>query len=210
MVTVIGMGPGSREYVTPAAKQSIQESDIVIGARRVLDIAVLPGVIGISGKEVYEVTGNIDTTLSLIRKNCEKHVAVLVSGDPGFYSLLQTIRTRMPDIEVSAVPGISSMQLLFGLIGESWYDVKFISVHGRPIDVLDVAAQGHKKICILTDTSLTGEIVARYLLSLGIAGRAVAGMHLSYPNQQVIDTTVQELASMNGLESCVLYIEVEG
>lgn len=202
MVTIVGIGPGHQDYITPAAVKRIGEAQVIIGGRRAL------AVVDKTGKEVHEITADIDSVMRVIENNLDRNVAVLVSGDPGFYSMLKTIRTNLPHLTVDAVPGISSIQVLFGLIAQEWQGVTFASVHGRGIDELDKVVGDNEKVCILTDDKITAPVIGRYLTGLGINGRAVVGKNLSYADQELIDTTVDKLTEMDGLGSCVLYIEI--
>jgi len=201
MVTVVGIGPGHPDLITPAAQKIIGTADVLIGGKRLLDS------IDTTGKEIFYITGHIDSALKELERNSDKSTVVVVSGDPGFYSILRTIRNRLPHLPVNAVPGISSVQVLFALIAQEWQDVAFTSVHGRSLDELDKVTGHNKKICLLTDDKLTAPAIARHLRERGVGGRAVVGKNLSYPDQELIDTTVEALAEMDGLESCVLYIE---
>jgi precorrin-6B methylase 1 len=44
---------------------------------------------------------------------------------------------------------------------------------------------------------------------MGITGRVVAGANLSYDDERIVDTTLAELAKLEGFESSVLYIEID-
>lgn len=204
MVTVVGAGPGHPDYMTPAAQKHIEAAEVLIGGKRLLDS------IDTAGKEVHYITGHVDSALEVLERSHadDKNMVVVVSGDPGFYSILQTIRNRLPDLPVNVVPGISSVQIVFALLGQEWQDVVFTSVHGRSMDALDKMIGQSKKVCLLTDDKLTAPVVARHLREIGVSGRAVVGKSLSYPDQELIDTTIKALAEMDGLGSCVLYIEI--
>lgn len=201
MVTVVGIGPGHPDYITPAAAKRIEEADVLIGGRRVLSS------IDVAGKHIHYISADIESAIQVIKENAARNAAVVVGGDPGFHSILKTIRDRLPKIAVEVIPGISPVQFLFGLIGQEWQDVALISVHGRQVDELKEAVGHNKKVCVLTDEKLTAPEVCRYLKSLGAGGRAVVGKNLSYPDQELVDTTVDEIAGMNGLGSSILYIE---
>lgn len=201
MVTIVGVGPGHPDLMTPAAVKCISRADTLIGSKRALE------TVETEGKQIYYITANIEDTISAISDNRDREVAVLVSGDPGFYSLLKTIRNELPELPVKVIPGISSVQMLFSVIAQEWQEVQLASVHGRQINELDDLIKNNGKICILTDEKLTADEVCRYLHGMGVRGRAVVGRNLSYPDQEIIDKTVGEIATMHGLGSSVLYIE---
>ncbi|HZD60612.1 MAG TPA: hypothetical protein VE439_09205, partial [Anaerolineae bacterium] len=71
------------------------------------------------------------------------------------------------------------------------------------------AIMDNKKICILTDNKITPTAIGKYLTGLHINGRAVVGKSLSYQDQELIDTTIDKLAEIKGLDSSVVYIEIE-
>ncbi len=201
MVTVVGIGPGHPDYITPAAAKRIAEADVLIGGKRVLSS------IDVDGKDIYYITSDIKSAVKVVSENADRKVAVVVGGDPGFYSILKTIRDRLPKIAIEVIPGISPVQLLFGLIGREWQDVALVSVHGRTVDELKEVVGHNKKVCVLTDEKLTAPEVCRYLKGFGVGGRAVVGKNLSYPDQELVDTTIDEVAGMGGLGSSILYIE---
>ena len=57
------------------------------------------------------------------------HVAVLASGDPGFFGIVRALRAR--GIEPHVIPATSSVTLAFARLGLDWDDALVISAHGR-------------------------------------------------------------------------------
>ncbi|MFY3740575.1 MAG: cobalt-precorrin-7 (C5)-methyltransferase [Candidatus Nitrosomirales archaeon] len=108
-VYVVGVGPGSPEYVTDKAKQVIAKSDIVIGYKHSLDVirSLLDGkdVRQITLKTQDEVYGDVSKKLN--GKTC----SVTFTGDPDFSE--SEIVDRLIEIfgDVEIVPGISSIQV---------------------------------------------------------------------------------------------------
>lgn len=58
----------------------------------------------------------------------KEDVVVMVSGDPGFYSLLPWLKKKFPSAPVEVIPGISSVQAAFCLIGEAWQGGSWLSL----------------------------------------------------------------------------------
>jgi len=203
MVNVVGIGPGSPDYIAPAALNRINDAEVLIGAKRVLDS------FDVGGKQIHYITADMDAVIKVVEANQHRETAIVVGGDPGFYSILKTLRERLSNIKVNVIPGISSAQFLFSLIGQEWQDVTFTSVHGRTLDEINGIVRDNKKVCILTDDKLTAPSVAKHLLNLGLKGRAVIGKNLSYQDQELIDTRIDKLAKLDGLGSSVLYVELD-
>lgn len=108
-VYVVGVGPGSPEYITEKAKQVIAGSDIVIGYKHSLDaIRNL-----LNGKDVRQITLKTqeevyaDVAKNLKNKTC----SITFTGDPNFSE--SEIIDRLIEIfgDVEVVPGISSIQV---------------------------------------------------------------------------------------------------
>lgn|SRR5574341_181600 len=108
-VYVVGVGPGSPEYITDKAKQVVAKSDIVIGYKHSLDVirSLLDGkdVRQISLKTQEEVYADVSRNLN--GKTC----SVTFTGDPDFSE--SEIVDRLIEIfgDVEIVPGISSVQV---------------------------------------------------------------------------------------------------
>ena len=85
-LTVIGVGPGAAEQITPAALDALNKAGCVVAAERHMPL--------VSGdKDVIELRG-INETFDKIEKRMNElgGTAVLVSGDPGLYSLLPALK----------------------------------------------------------------------------------------------------------------------
>lgn len=167
-IIIVGCGPGLKAYISPKAIYYIKKADILVGSRRLLKL--FPGVD--AEKIVLERNYRI-----LVNKIADwrftKQVVVLVSGDPCFFSYAKLIVKKMGRESCVIIPGISSMQLAFAAIGESWDDACFISLHGRNDEYAQLIKKVRKygKVGILTDHENTPAVIARQLLKSGIQER---------------------------------------
>lgn len=108
-VHVVGVGPGSANYVTEVVKEIIKNSDIIVGYKYTLKtIEQL-----IDGKEVHEITmqDQEDTYQSISKKLGEKKLAIPFTGDVNFSE--SEVVDRIIEIfdNVKIIPGISSIQV---------------------------------------------------------------------------------------------------
>lgn len=202
-VYIVGIGPGSREYLLPLAEKTIRDADVLIGARRLLSMSGLH--LGLSafsvifppspakekskikagtkkksfrgvkaGKKIMFFNGNYSKVLDYILRNKDKEkIVVLVSGDPGIFSFAQQITERLVPCEYEVIPGISSIQLAFARIGKSWQDAFIFSVHGRPKRGLAKAVLKHKKVFLFTDEKNNPANIASFLFRKGIRDREI-------------------------------------
>ncbi len=149
-ITVVGCGPGGPEYITPAALEAIENADVLVGARRVLDL--LPA----GRAERILVGADIVGALDEIARRVGRHrIVIAVSGDPGVCSLAQPVIRRFGAGACTVIPGITSVQVAFARIGMDWFDAKLVSCHDG-IPNVDVAAlEASDKIAVLAGNPAT-------------------------------------------------------
>jgi len=126
-VHVVGVGPGSPNYVTEVVKEIIKNSDIIVGYKYTLKtIEQL-----IDGKEVHEITmqDQEDVYQSISKKLGEKKLVVPFTGDVNFSE--SEVVDRLIEIfgDVKIIPGISSIQVAASKARVPLDKSKVISMH---------------------------------------------------------------------------------
>ena len=193
-ISVIGIGPGGVDYVLPLALEEIKKADILIGGKKALNM------FSYLNKEGLQITGDLKKVVSAL-ENLSPGVraAVLVSGDPGFYSFLNYLKENLSIRDIKVIPGISSFQVAFARLQASWHNAYLFSLHGRRIDNLAVFLEEklkeYAKIAFLTDTKMTPDEVARTLLREGFDDRRVFVMSdLTLPEEKIRELPLSRLA----------------
>lgn len=191
MITVVGTGPGSPEYLAPIGQKAIAAAEIIAGGAAWLD--------RLAGHPADKIDIHpIDRFIERLKKEGNaKRIVVLVSGDPGLFSLLHVIKREAPALRLEVVPGISAAQVLFARLALDWSEVDFVSLHGRPIDTLAGLLDHGAKLCVFTDAVNTPAKVGLAVLARGFAGRAVVGEDLTGPRETVTKLSLVELAEFN-------------
>jgi precorrin-3B C17-methyltransferase len=120
-IIIAGIGPGSKEDITPAVLEAVQEADTIVGYKYYFQFI-----------EPYVKSGCecIDTGMKKERERAEqafllaergKTVVVISSGDAGIYGMAPLIhqmkRERQSAIEIVTLPGISAFQKAASLLG---------------------------------------------------------------------------------------------
>jgi len=191
-IMVLGVGPGGSAWVTPGVTELVYSCDVVYGGRRNLQLfPAFPG-------EKQEVTGNLPLLVETIRadRRRQKKVGVLVSGDPGLFSLMSYLKRYFAENELEVVPGISAMQYFFARIKVSWHDACILSLHGREISDLSEQIRGHPRLGLFTEDGEQPALVCRLMLEEGMKGRLVyLGENLSYPGEKISGGSPGEFTS---------------
>ena len=200
---VVGIGPGNPDYVLPAALRAIREAKVLVGGSRALsDFAV-------DGQRTMTIRGDITAVLSFIREALsESDVVVMVSGDPGYYSLLDALRRDFDEELLSVIPGISSVQFAFARLALPWHDASLLSFHGRRPSDAELAYRPGRIIGMLTDTKNSSRTIPKLLMEMGWPEDTKAAIcaRLSYEDERIVRTTLAGAATEKEETHCVLVV----
>ena len=105
-VTVVGIGPGSPGMLTQAGSAAIQAADCLIGADRMLEAAAH------AGQAVCPAVSPEKIAAFIAEHPEYQRVAVVLSGDVGFFSGAKKLLPLLQGYPVQVLPGISSLVYL--------------------------------------------------------------------------------------------------
>ncbi|WP_409369811.1 precorrin-6y C5,15-methyltransferase (decarboxylating) subunit CbiE [Lysinibacillus sp. 38-6] len=155
---LIGIGDNGQESLLPQYRQWIADCEVLVGGERVLEF--FPSFTG----EKIVIKGGLSTLVEKLAQETRKTV-ILASGDPLFYGIGGYLAKKLT---IEVYPYMSSIQLAFSKMGESWQDAYVTSIHGRPIKGLAQRIDGQKKVALLTDADNNPNALARYLKHFGM------------------------------------------
>lgn len=200
MIYIVGIGPGHRDYILPIAKVTLESCDLIIGYSR-----AIKSIEFIKGKKL--ILNSLSETIVLLNENKDKKVAVVASGDPGFYGITEYIKRNMPQENLKIISGLSSFQYMMSALGKSWNEYFLSSVHGREEDFINLALQ-YKKCIFLTDSKNSPKALAKNLFQKGLNCKIYVGENLSYPEEKITVGTVEEIMTMEFSSLSVFVVEV--
>lgn len=204
-IIVVGIGPGSPDYILPVASRIIAGAKVLVGSRRALT------TFAPNHPAAKVIDNDLNGVLAFIAASLmDNDVVVMVSGDPGFYSFLATLKTRFVSDCITVIPGISSTQLAFARITETWQDASLISMHGRHAKDMDLNYSPVKKLGILTDSEHNPLYIAKVLLEHGWPSHAKVWLcaNLSYENERIKQFTLGEIKEAEGFSHCVMVVTI--
>ena len=187
MVYIVGIGPGSREYILPRAMEVIKDSDVVIGFSRALDSIGQVSTLKVKASKLGEILDYIDS-------NKSENISIVASGDPCFYGILDYIKRNYKG-PLRVIAGISSFQYMMASIGLSWQEAYLGSVHGREEDFIN-AVKNNKRCIFLTDNKNSPRVLADKLYNENIKSRIWVGENLSYDDEKITEGTPEEIRNM--------------
>lgn len=202
-IIVAGIGPGSAAYISPAALEKIRAAKFLVGGRRAL------AEFSTAAQETCAITKDLGAAVNFIREKISTaEVVVMVSGDPGYYSLLDLLRKNFPPEKIEVIPSISAMQLAFARLALPWHSATLLSFHGRrPADAEIKFAQG-KILGLLTDAEFNSKTIAQILLENGWAESSSVAIcaRLSYDDEKIIRTDLAAAANSEPVKHCILIV----
>ncbi|MBR1673215.1 MAG: precorrin-6y C5,15-methyltransferase (decarboxylating) subunit CbiE, partial [Fretibacterium sp.] len=181
-LAVAGVGPGAADLVTPTVRRAILAADCIVAAPRHLPLT--------EGCSHVITLGDFKMALDQMEAE-EGQVLVLVSGDPGLYSLLPLLKRRFPNVPLRVLPGLSALQCLCAAVGETWQDAAVLSGHGRPLSAakfLNTVERSRLTVLFCGEDRSPRWACERLVEAAGGLGQrveAVVGERLSYPGQRV-------------------------
>ena len=201
---IVGIGPGSIEYLTFKARKVVESSDILIGSMRALELFD-----DVNNEKIEIKAGNIGEIFKLaVSKACQgSSVALLSTGDPGFSGVLKPILRLTDNIDIEVIPGISSVQLCASKLQIPWDDANIITLHGKGISNEIISMLSNGKPTIILPNKSVGEL-ANFLLEKGIdpARDITVCEKLSYSDEKILKTTLKEVVNKKFSYMCVLVI----
>lgn len=186
MIFIVGIGPGSREYILPAAKNALKNCEYIIGFSRAIN-----SLSHIEGNKI--IIESLSETLSFIEANSKSNIALAASGDPCFYGITDYIKRNFNG-ELKIIPGLSSFQYMTAKLNISWQNAYLGSLHGREEELIE-AVRGNKLSIWLTDKVNCPSIICKRLVDAGILGDAFVGENLSYEDEKITKGNFQDIAS---------------
>ncbi len=195
-IALIGCGMGSDNLLTVEAKKYIEDSDIILGAERLIKPYKAR-----KEKRPYYLATDI---IPYLEKICEAQgdnikTAILFSGDTGFYSgadklskaLNEACNSGRIKADVKIIPGISSVSYLASKLGKNWNDSNILSIHGRKDkdiwkdEVEDSVITNEKTFLLLSDKNQLKELL-EMLKSDKFNGCVLyAGYQMSYEGEKI-------------------------
>jgi cobalt-precorrin-7 (C5)-methyltransferase len=201
---IVGIGPGSVEYLTFKALNVIKSSDILIGSKRALELFD-----DVNNEKIEFGAGNMGEIFKLaVSKVCQGiSVTLLSTGDPGFSGVLKPILKLVDDIDIEVVPGISSVQICAAKLQIPWDDANIITMHGKGIsnEIISMLSNGKPTIIL---PNRTVEELANFLLENGIdpARKIAVCEKLTYFDERILKTTLKEVSNNKFDYMCILVI----
>jgi precorrin-6Y C5,15-methyltransferase (decarboxylating) len=192
-LVILGIGDDGLAGLTDSARRVLATSDLILGAASIVSL--------LSDLPARKVVLDPDMTVALrqVRDALGARNPVLASsGDPLFYGVARYLCDRLGKESFEVLPHVSSMQLAFARVKESWEDAYLTNLAGRPIEAVIDRIRTAEKVGLFSSDEFPPSRLARELLDRGIDYfRAFVCENLGSPDERVTQAELAELAAMD-------------
>lgn len=200
-VSVIGIGMDGEQTLTKEAYTAVSEAALLIGGGRML------ACFSHLGKEQF-ISCKPREIADYIEDSGHEKIAVLMSGDIGFYSGAKKLLPLLTQYRTKLICGISAPVYFAAKLGVDWQDMHFVSLHGLEANVVREVAT-HKKTFFLLGSSTPAEVCNR-LACFGFGDMPVAiGVCLSTPEERIYRGRASEYTDLICDSLCVMLVTNE-
>lgn len=188
-IQVIGIGDDGLDGLTPHAIARLEKADLLIGPPSLIDKCHRFQ----AKKEA--IGADLERMLRLIQQDSSRSIVILASGDPLFYGTARYLCDRLGKDRFEVVPHVSSMQLAFARVKESWDEAYLTNLATQSFDRFAERVRSAEKVGIFTTESISPGRVAQGLLERGFDYfSAYVCENLGSPDERVTRGSLQEIA----------------
>ena len=161
-ILIIGVGDDGAEGLTKQAADQIGAAEVLVGSATLL--AKFPHFSGrkeVVGPDLDRLANTLDLS--------DSSTVVLASGDPLFYGTARFLCDRLGKDRFDVLPHVSSMQLAFARVKESWDEAYLTNLASQPLERVIDRIRSAEKVGVFTSEDVPPARLAEELLSKGIS-----------------------------------------
>ena len=188
-VHIVGIGDDGVEGMTAQARRLVESADILVGPQSCGPL--LPDAL----RPRLQPAGNLEELVERIEAGGAKRIVVLASGDPLFYGTARYVCAKLGKDRFEVVPHVSSMQLAFARVKESWEEAFLANLSGQSIERVVDRVRGSDTVGLFTSEQWPPAAVARALLDEGVDQfQAYVCENLGSPDERVTQGSLADIA----------------
>jgi precorrin-6B C5,15-methyltransferase / cobalt-precorrin-6B C5,C15-methyltransferase len=191
-IHIIGVGGDGSAGMTARARELLGAAELVLGSETTLNL------VGPTKAERVRIGSDLHEIVQLLEANLgRKRIVVLAGGDPLFYGVARYLCDRLGKDHFEVLPHVSSMQLAFARIKESWEEAYLTNLANHPLENVLDRIRTAETVGLFTSATEDPPAIARQLLVRGLDYfRAYVCENLGGPDERVTQGELAEIAEM--------------
>lgn len=196
-ITVVGLTDCGPSALTPKTLAHIETAEVLVGGERHLNLVNAAAAIQISWAD------GLSAAHDKIAEHHGKRVVILASGDPLHYGIGAQLVERFGSDAIHFIPAPGAFSLAAARMGWSLADVTCLTVHGRPLENVNLHLFPQARLLILSWDGQTPAALASLLTAKGFGDSRISVLeHMDGDNENRIDGlaknwSVVETADLN-------------
>jgi precorrin-6Y C5,15-methyltransferase (decarboxylating) len=192
-IHIIGVGGDGVAGLTARARELLTQAEIVFGAEGVLRL--LPEVNAERvriGSDLHEVVERLRSGLG------RKRMVIVATGDPLFYGVARYLCDKLGKENFEVLPHVSTMQLAFARVKESWEEAYLTDLSTRSLDDVLDRIRTAETVGLFTSEAHNPARIARELLIRGLDYfRAYVCENLGGRDERITQGELAEIQDMH-------------
>jgi len=162
-IHIIGVGGDGVAGLTARARELLTQAEIVFGAEGVLRL--LPEV----NAERVRIGSDLQEVVERLRSGLgRKRMVIVATGDPLFYGVARYLCDKLGKENFEVLPHVSTMQLAFARVKESWEEAYLTDLSTRSLDDVLDRIRTAETVGLFTSEMHNPARIARELLIRGL------------------------------------------
>ncbi len=157
-IHIVGIGDDGIDGLTAHARELIDHAEVLIGPASLLD--------KIPARDVKRVSvgGDLEELKRAVAQLGDRPTVMLAGGDPLFYGISRFLTEAFGKDRFEVVPHVSSMQLAFARVKESWDDAYLSNLATQSLDRVVDSIRTAERVGLFTTEAISPSVVAEALL----------------------------------------------
>ena len=199
-IYIIGVGDDAIAGLTTRAQSIIHAAELVIGPHCIVDSLETTA-------ETWDPGLDPNAVLERIESSSDVEIAILTQGDPLFYGLARFLCDKLGKERFEVIPHVSSMQLAFARVKESWDEAYLTNLATQPLSKVIERIRVSEKVGIFTTTEDPPSRIAQGLLDAGIDYfQSYVCENLGSPDERVTQSNLTVVAGRDFAELNVMIL----
>lgn len=196
-IAVVGTGMDGNRTMTAEGLEAVRSAELIIGAERVVS------PFKDMDKEIF-ISYDPNGIAKHIAETEHEKIAMLMSGDCGFFSGAEKLLPKLAGYDVRVMCGISSAAYFCSRIGVPQNGTELVSLHGRMGNIVRRVCS-HERTFFLLGGDIAPKDICRRLCEYGLGDAEIfIGENLSYENEKLTHGRADELTDIGTDKLCVL------
>jgi precorrin-6Y C5,15-methyltransferase (decarboxylating) len=191
-IHIIGVGSDGLGGLTARARELLLSAEVVFGSDQVLTLMPeLKAERCQLGPDLHEAVATLSAQLG------RKRLAIVAGGDPLFYGVARYLCDKLGKDRFEVLPHVSSMQLAFARVKESWEEAYLTNLQTHPLETVLDRIRTAEVVGLFPGETEGPPEIARQMLARGLDYfRVYVCENLGGPDERVTQGELGEIAGM--------------